>query len=148
MWTYTALKSTRTVLEINLWANCNWIVKVDQRIRRKNSAITFGQLTGFCKNPVTFLILNNQLKLNIVKNFAQFNNCHCITETIYIDKKLMNDKYRLIEAKILEISTLLSMGFKKINCDFKAAERQQKEQRLKACESHQRIVIDLERLRV
>ena len=35
---------------------------------------------GFCKSLVT-------LKLNIVKNFAHFNKCHCITDTIYINKK-------------------------------------------------------------
>ena len=44
---------------------------------------------------------------------ADFNNCFSITDTTYICKKLLNLKYRLIEDKRIEISTLLSVSFKK-----------------------------------
>ena len=43
-----------------------------------------------------------------------FNKCHCITDTIYIyRKKLLNVKHHLMEAKSIELSTLLQAGFKK-----------------------------------
>ena len=53
------------------------------------------------------------LKLKIVQYFARHNNCHCIKDTIYMYKKLLNVKFRLMEVKRIEISTLLRADFKK-----------------------------------
>ena len=38
-------------------------------------------------------------------------NCNCITYTIY--KKLLNVRYRLMEAKRIEMSSLFRAGFKR-----------------------------------
>ena len=46
----------------------------------------------------------------MIKTFAHIDNCHCITDTIYAYKRLVNAKYRLMET---ETSTLLHSGFKK-----------------------------------
>ena len=46
----------------------------------------------------------------MVKNLAHFNNCHCITGTIFICKEFLNVKYCLMEAKGNEIS---NASFKK-----------------------------------
>ena len=48
-----------------------------------------------------------------MKILAHFHNCHSITDTIYIYKKLLNVHYRLIKDKRIEIPTLLRAGFKK-----------------------------------
>ena len=45
--------------------------------------------------------------------FAHINNCHCITDSIYIYEKLLKMKHLLMEAKTNEIPTLLRGGFKK-----------------------------------
>ena len=66
------------------------------------------QKSGYTFNFGSFL-----LKLNIYKNFIHFNNCHCITDTVYSYKKLLNVNYRLREGKRIEISTLLCAGYKK-----------------------------------
>ena len=57
-----------------------------------------------------------QLKLNMVKNVAYFENCHFIADTIYqqyFSFYSVTAKYHRIEAKIIEISTLLHADFKK-----------------------------------
>ena len=41
----------------------------------------------------------------MVNNFAHFNNCHCIKDTIWC-KELLSVKYRLIEIKGIKISSL------------------------------------------
>ena len=43
----------------------------------------------------------------------RFNNCHSITDAIYIYKKLLNIKYSLMVVIGIEISTLLRAGLKK-----------------------------------
>ena len=54
-------------------------------------------ISGFYKSPVT------RFKVNIIKKFAHFNNCHCIIDIIYIYKKILNVKYRTMEATRIEI---------------------------------------------
>ena len=54
-----------------------------------------------------------RLKLNIVQTFAHLNKCHCITYTIYIYKRLLGVKYRLMAVTRMKTFTLLHTGFKK-----------------------------------
>ena len=44
----------------------------------------------FCKSSVTFKFGQYQLRLNIVKNGAHYNNFHCITYTVYVYEQLLN----------------------------------------------------------
>ena len=56
-------------------------------------------LPGFA-NVLHFLVFNNFGY--IVKNVSHFNACHCIKDTIYIYKMLLNIMCHLIEAKKLK----------------------------------------------
>ena len=78
------------------------------------------------------------LKSNIVKKFIHTNNCHRISDIIYIYKELLHVKCRLLYVKIIDIFILLQAGLK--NWDFKQLNVirttvHRVEQRLKASES-------------
>ena len=59
------------------------------------------------KSCYTFNFGYFRLKLNIVKNVAHINKYCCITDTIYIYKKLLNIKSRPIRLKELKYSLWL-----------------------------------------
>ena len=70
-------------------------------------------MPDFAKSRYTFNFESIQLQLSIVKTFTHFHRGHCITNTIYIYKKLLSLKNRLMKAKIIKTFTLLPAGFKK-----------------------------------